>query len=83
LSQINRARMRLRSLAAMGRNIETGRIASSPLGRRIAAILAIKLAALYALWALFFASPPPHGPGDVARALLSQPQPAAAREVRK
>ncbi len=56
---------------------------SAPLSRGIAAVLAIKLVALYAIWALFFASPPRQDAGDVARALLSQPAAPAAQGNRK
>jgi len=52
------------------------------LGRGIAAILAIKLLALLALWAAFFSDPVPAGPQAVARALLplSESSAAARRE---
>ncbi|HXZ49430.1 MAG TPA: hypothetical protein VEG27_10440 [Usitatibacter sp.] len=53
---------------------------STPLSRGIAAILAVKLLALYAIWLAFFSSPSPHGAGDVARALLTQPRAPAAQE---
>jgi hypothetical protein len=45
-----------------------------PLGRDIAAVLALKLAALYVLWVLFFSNPA--GPPDadaVARAVTGRP----------
>jgi hypothetical protein len=53
---------------------------SAPLSRGIAAILAVKLLALCAIWAAFFSNPPPHGARDVARALLSHPGAPAAQE---
>jgi len=49
------------------------------LGRGIAAVLAIKLLALLALWAAFFSAPAPSGVQAVERALLSHPESSATR----
>lgn len=43
------------------------------LGREIAAILGLKLVALYALWAAFFSGAPRPDADAVARALVSRP----------
>lgn len=52
---------------------------SSPLSRGIAAVLAIKLIALYALWAAFFSDPVSSDAQALARAVLPHPEAAAHR----